>query len=76
MHLMAAHQRVRDDGGEIFPGRLLQASPHKRQGNTDPGPYALIDLDLSRYGQIAQRFSREQAKTSCRALPRGSVRAD
>jgi transcriptional regulatory protein RtcR len=25
-------------------------------------PYALIDLDLSRYDQIAQRFSREQAE--------------
>lgn len=46
----------------FFPGRLLQTSPAKRQGTRDPGSYALIDLDLSRYDQIAQRFSREQAE--------------
>jgi len=46
----------------FFPGRLLQSSPSKRQGSKDPGSYALIDLDLSRYDQIAQRFSREQAE--------------
>ncbi len=43
-----------------FPGRLLQSSPPRRQTVGDPGSYALIDLDLSRYDQIAQRFSREQ----------------
>ncbi|MBV8636181.1 MAG: RNA repair transcriptional activator RtcR [Burkholderiaceae bacterium] len=41
-----------------FPGRLLQTSPPRRQG--DPGSHVLIDLDLSKYDQIAQRFSREQ----------------
>ncbi|QYF94603.1 RNA repair transcriptional activator RtcR [Massilia sp. PAMC28688] len=46
----------------FLPGRLVQTSPAKRQGNRDPGTYALIDLDLSRYDQIAQRFSREQAE--------------
>lgn len=46
----------------FFPGRLLQTSPPKRQGKTDPGSYSLIDLDLSRYDQIAQRFAREQAE--------------
>jgi len=43
-----------------FPGRLLQTSPPRRQARGDPGSYALIDLDLSKYDQIAQRFSREQ----------------
>lgn len=43
-----------------FPGRLLQSSPPRRQTVGDPGTYALIDLDLSKYDQIAQRFSREQ----------------
>ncbi len=46
----------------FFPGRLVQTSPPRRQGARDPGSYALIDLDLSRYDQIAQRFSREQAE--------------
>ncbi|APA70063.1 RNA repair transcriptional activator RtcR [Janthinobacterium sp. 1_2014MBL_MicDiv] len=44
-----------------FPGRLLQTSPPKRQAIGNPGSYALIDLDLSRYDQIAQRFTRAQA---------------
>ncbi len=43
-----------------FPGRLLQTSPPRRQSAGNPGDFALIDLDLSRYDQIAQRFSREQ----------------
>ncbi|MFP5393007.1 MAG: RNA repair transcriptional activator RtcR [Gammaproteobacteria bacterium] len=45
----------------FLPGRLVQTSPGRRQGDGDPGDYALIDLDLSRYDQIAQRFSSEQA---------------
>jgi transcriptional regulatory protein RtcR len=43
-----------------FPGTLLQTSPPRRQAIGHPGSYALIDLDLSKYDQIAQRFSREQ----------------
>jgi transcriptional regulatory protein RtcR len=43
-----------------LPGRLLQSSPPRRQTIGDPGSYALIDLDLSRYNQIAQRFSHEK----------------
>ncbi|SHH72633.1 RNA repair transcriptional activator RtcR [Massilia sp. CF038] len=46
----------------FFPGRLVQTSPPRRQGVGEPGTYALIDLDLSRYDQIAQRFSHEQAE--------------
>ncbi|MES2049248.1 MAG: RNA repair transcriptional activator RtcR [Pseudomonadota bacterium] len=43
-----------------FPGQLLQSSPPRRQTVGAAGSYALIDLDLSKYDQIAQRFSREQ----------------
>ena len=46
----------------FFPGRLVQTSPPRSTGSGTPGSYALIDLDLSRYDQIAQRFSREQAE--------------
>lgn len=43
-----------------FPGRLLQTSPPRRHTAGDAGSYVLIDLDLSKYDQIAQRFSHEQ----------------
>ena len=43
-----------------IPGVLVQTSPPKRQQMGDPGSYALIDLDLSRYDVIAQRFGAEQ----------------
>jgi len=46
----------------FLPGRLVQTSPPRRQGTGEPGSYTLIDLDLSRYDQLAQRFSREQAE--------------
>ena len=46
----------------FFPGRLLQTSPPRRNAGQQTGNYSLIDLDLSRYDQIAQRFSREQAE--------------
>jgi transcriptional regulatory protein RtcR len=44
----------------FFPGRLVQTSPPRSPGSGTTGSYALIDLDLSRYDQLAQRFSREQ----------------
>ncbi len=43
-----------------LPGVLVQTSPPKRQQLGNPGSYALIDLDLSRYDEIAQRFGAEQ----------------
>ncbi|MES2295778.1 MAG: RNA repair transcriptional activator RtcR [Pseudomonadota bacterium] len=43
-----------------FPGRLLQSSPPRRHAVGQPGSFDLIDLDLSKYDQIAQRYSREQ----------------
>lgn len=46
----------------FFPGRLVQTSPPRAPSSNTSGSYALIDLDLSRYDQIAQRFSREQAE--------------
>ncbi|WHI44713.1 RNA repair transcriptional activator RtcR [Microbulbifer sp. VAAF005] len=41
-----------------FPGRLLQTSP-ARKNSSLPGEYQIIDLDLSKYDQIASRFQRE-----------------
>lgn len=43
-----------------IPGVLAQTSPPKRQQMGNPGSYALIDLDLSRYDVLAQRFGAEQ----------------
>ena len=44
-----------------LPARLLQTSPpRKKEVANTVGSYALIDLDLSRYNKIAQRFQREQ----------------
>lgn len=47
---------------QFFPGRLLQTSPPNRMQTGQHGNLSLIDLDLSRYDQIAARFSREQAE--------------
>jgi len=43
-----------------LPGRLLQTSPPRRHAPGSAGHFTLIDLDLSKYDQIARRFSREQ----------------
>ncbi|WP_300451710.1 RNA repair transcriptional activator RtcR [Accumulibacter sp.] len=47
-----------------LPARLLQTSPPRgaEVGNSI-GSYTIIDLDLSRYDQIAQRFRREREDT-------------
>lgn len=43
-----------------LPARLLQTSPPRKKDQADTaGSYAIIDLDLSRYNKIAQRFARE-----------------
>jgi len=42
-----------------FPAKLLQTSPPPKGGSL-PGRYSMIDLDLSKYDQIAQRFAVEQ----------------
>lgn len=42
-----------------LPGKLLQTSPPTRDKSA-PGKYIIIDLDLSKYDEIASRFSQEQ----------------
>jgi len=43
-----------------LPARLLQTSPPRKKEVADTvGTYEIIDLDLSRYDKIAQRFARE-----------------
>lgn len=49
-----------------FPARLLQTSPPRRKrtsGAASPGQFKVIDLDLSRYDGIAQRFVLEQSQS-------------
>ena len=45
----------------FLPGVLLQTSPPRKQMIGNPGAYAMIDLDLSKYDQIATRFAVEDA---------------
>ncbi|MBX5300801.1 sigma 54-interacting transcriptional regulator [Rhizobium sp. NLR12b] len=47
----------------IIPGRLLQLSPPRERepGQDFAGTHRIIDLDLSRYDEIAKRFASEQA---------------
>lgn len=42
-----------------FPGRLIQTSPDKYNKNKSIGKVQIIDLDLSKYDQLATRFDRE-----------------
>jgi transcriptional regulatory protein RtcR len=44
----------------FIPGVLLQTAPPKKQTRQQPGSFALIDLDLSRYDVLANRFEQEQ----------------
>ncbi|MEI8258100.1 MAG: RNA repair transcriptional activator RtcR family protein, partial [Deltaproteobacteria bacterium] len=45
----------------FIPGRLLQTGPPSpRTPKSAPGSHAIIDLDLSKYDAIAQRFARVQ----------------
>jgi transcriptional regulatory protein RtcR len=46
-----------------FPARLLQTSPPRPQRDGEPGGFHVIDLDLSRYDRIAQRFAAEREQT-------------
>ncbi len=41
-----------------LPGQLIQTSPAPRNSNV-AGQYQIIDLDLSKYDQIASRFKKE-----------------
>ncbi|RRD67079.1 AAA family ATPase [Comamonadaceae bacterium OH2310_COT-174] len=49
----------------FIPGVLLQTSPPRPQNGQQPGSFTLIDLDLSRYDALAQRF--RQAQREARA---------
>lgn len=42
-----------------IPGKLIQASPPKRQTTSEPGRYDIIDLDLSKYDRIATRVKQD-----------------
>lgn len=46
----------------LIPGRLLQLSPprDREPGQDYAGTHKIIDLDLSRYDEIAKRFASEQ----------------
>jgi transcriptional regulatory protein RtcR len=43
-----------------IPAKLIQLSPPKNMSGIASGTYSIIDLDLSRYDQIATRFRAEQ----------------
>lgn len=43
-----------------LPGRLIQTSPSPKAEARPQGTYRIIDLDLSRYDQIASRFRQER----------------
>ncbi|MEM7155444.1 MAG: RNA repair transcriptional activator RtcR [Myxococcota bacterium] len=44
-----------------LPARLIQSSPPGGRTNADgPGTFRIIDLDLSKYDQIASRFRQDQ----------------
>lgn len=45
-----------------LPGALIQTSPPKR-GDGGIASYQVIDLDLSKYDQIASRFKQDQAQS-------------
>jgi transcriptional regulatory protein RtcR len=47
-----------------FPASLLQSSPGRRQNVDAIGTYSIIDLDLSRYDQIAARFASERQEST------------
>lgn len=48
-----------------LPARLVQSAPPRGtdEGASGPGTVSIIDLDLSRYNRIAQRFARERDET-------------
>ena len=47
-----------------FPASLLQSSPGRAHRRGFVGTYSIIDLDLSRYDQIAARFARERQEST------------
>ena len=47
-----------------FPAKLLQSSPARKETKAGSGTYTIIDLDLSKYDLIAQRFQMEQEEAT------------
>lgn len=47
------------ESGHI-PGRLLQTYPPNRENASPAGGYSIIDLDLSKYDRLAERFVAER----------------
>src|SRR5215831_5760231 len=45
-----------------IPARLIQTSPPPTPDGNPAGSYTIIDLDLSRYDSIAQRFQKERTE--------------
>ncbi|WP_084418002.1 RNA repair transcriptional activator RtcR [Henriciella litoralis] len=43
-----------------IPGRLIQLSPAPKRSTSPKGDYQIIDLDLSKYDEIASRFAEER----------------
>jgi len=48
----------------VIPARLLQITPPRGKWAHAGGSYGIIDLDLSRYDKIANRFRAEQAEAT------------
>lgn len=44
-----------------FPAKLIQSSPPSRKSDNMVGSYRIIDLDLSRYEQIAKRMLKQKS---------------
>ena len=47
-----------------FPAKIIQSAPLRDQRAPHLGQYTIIDLDLSRYDKIAQRFQLEQEEAT------------
>lgn len=47
-----------------FPAKLLQSSPGPKEKKDGSGIYTIIDLDLSKYDHIAQRFKTEHEEAT------------
>ncbi len=47
-----------------LPAVLIQGSPPRRKSEAPTGSHRIIDLDLSRYDQLATRFQQEQAEST------------
>ena len=43
-----------------LPGKILQLSPPRKSDKTGPGKVSVIDLDLSKYDRLADRFETER----------------